>query len=58
MIDTYKRLHREEQSLRRAMGEKPSAIGPMLGLAIGFGATLAGLLGASAVAVFFWVVLP
>lgn len=44
MIGTYKRLHREEQETRRALGGEPSQMGPIMGLAIGIGATLGGLL--------------
>ncbi|MBY0391686.1 MAG: hypothetical protein K2Q27_00315 [Novosphingobium sp.] len=43
MIDTYKRLHRQEQEARVAAGLEPSRMGPMMGLAIGIGATIGGL---------------
>lgn len=43
MIDTYKRLHRQEQEARVAAGLEPSRMGPMMGLAIGVGSTIAGL---------------
>lgn len=43
MIDLYKRLHCEEQETQRALGREPSQMGPMMGLAIGIGMTVAGL---------------
>ena len=57
MIDTYKRLHREEQETRRALGHEPSGMGPMMGLAIGIGVTIAGLLAIALVLVFIGAVL-
>lgn len=57
MIDTYKRLHREEQEARVAAGLEPSRMGPMMGLAIGVGATIGGLAVITAVlTVIGWVV--
>lgn len=57
MIDTYKRCHREEQEARAAAGLEPSRMGPMMGLAIGFGATLGGLLAITLVLAFIGAVL-
>lgn len=56
MIDTYKRLHRAEQESRVAAGLEPSRMGPMMGLAIGCGVTIAGLVTITAVITYIgWV---
>lgn len=56
MIDTYKRLHRAEQESRVAAGLEPSRMGWAMGLAIGCGATLAGLATITAVITYIgWV---
>ncbi|WP_298165044.1 hypothetical protein [Novosphingobium sp.] len=57
MIETYKRCHREEQEAHRTLGREPSGMGPMMGLAIGVGATIAGLAAITIVLAFIgWVV--
>lgn len=43
MIEIYTRLYREEQEIRRAMGQEPDRCGPALALAIGVGTLAAGL---------------
>jgi len=57
MIDTYKRLHRAEQEDRVSAGLEPSRMGPMMGLAIGVGATIAGLATITAVLAFIGFVM-
>lgn len=57
MIDTYKRLHRAEQESRVAAGLEPSRMGPMMGLAIGCGVTIAGLVTITAVLAFIGFVM-
>lgn len=57
MIDTYKRLHRAEQESRVAAGLEPSRMGPAMSLAIGLGATIAGLAVITAILVFIGAVM-
>lgn len=52
MIDTYKRLHRQEQESRAAAGLEPSKFGPLTSLVIGCILTLASWLAIFAIVAF------